>query len=303
MKVAVSVLVAVAVAAAYHLSKSNRDETAISPTAHYTGHVWVRNGLSDPRLDTTAGRILYTLLEPIMLASRIVNGPTVEQFLLARHRLIDYQIEQLIDSGKVNQILEIAAGLSPRGLKFRKRYGNKIKYIETDLPSMADLKKGLINGSLDDTHHRVLPLNLLLTHGPGSLKDLVSRMDTAAGTVIVTEGLLNYFDERNVRSMWRVISHSLGSFSYGAYISDIHLSQHSDWVIVRSFRWLLSIFVRGSVHLLFPDRLAAEWALIDTGFLSAIVHRPQDWADEVEACGFPGARLVHIITALVNPKE
>ena len=26
---------------------------SVSPTAHYTGHIWARNGLSHPALDTT----------------------------------------------------------------------------------------------------------------------------------------------------------------------------------------------------------------------------------------------------------
>ena len=32
-----------------------RDSTAISPTAHYTGQVWSRNGLSHPELATREG--------------------------------------------------------------------------------------------------------------------------------------------------------------------------------------------------------------------------------------------------------
>jgi hypothetical protein len=35
---------------------------AISPTAHYTSHVWVRNGLSHPELDTWEGRVLFGTL-------------------------------------------------------------------------------------------------------------------------------------------------------------------------------------------------------------------------------------------------
>jgi len=31
----------------------------IGPTAHYTGYVWARNGLSHPELNTTEGRILF----------------------------------------------------------------------------------------------------------------------------------------------------------------------------------------------------------------------------------------------------
>ena len=37
----------------------SRGSDAISPTAHYTGHVWVRNGLSHPELATREGRVMF----------------------------------------------------------------------------------------------------------------------------------------------------------------------------------------------------------------------------------------------------
>ena len=36
----------------------------IGPTAHYTGYVWARNGLSHPELSTTEGRVLFDSLQP-----------------------------------------------------------------------------------------------------------------------------------------------------------------------------------------------------------------------------------------------
>ena len=61
----------------------------ISPTAHYTGHVWARNGLSHPGLDTTEGRVMFGALQPAMAFSRTVGGPSLEAYLLARHAAID----------------------------------------------------------------------------------------------------------------------------------------------------------------------------------------------------------------------
>jgi hypothetical protein len=39
-----------------------RGPDAISPKAHYTGHVWVRSGLSHPELGTWQGRVLFWLV-------------------------------------------------------------------------------------------------------------------------------------------------------------------------------------------------------------------------------------------------
>src|SRR3954447_5685524 len=51
-----------------------RGSEAISPTAHYTGHVWVRNGLSHPRLATLEGRLFFDALTPGMTVSRALGG-------------------------------------------------------------------------------------------------------------------------------------------------------------------------------------------------------------------------------------
>jgi O-methyltransferase involved in polyketide biosynthesis len=88
---------------------------AISPTAHYTGHVWSRNGLSHPALSTREGELLFASLQPAMVASRALGGPSLEPDLMARHLAIDARVEQAIESGAATQVLEVAAGLSPRG--------------------------------------------------------------------------------------------------------------------------------------------------------------------------------------------
>ena len=68
------------------MSVLGRGSDAISPTAHYTGHVWARNGLSHPALDTWQGRVLFETVRPAMILSRSLGGPTLESYLLARHR-------------------------------------------------------------------------------------------------------------------------------------------------------------------------------------------------------------------------
>ena len=90
----------------------------ISPTAHSTGYVWARNGLSHPELATREGRVLFEALQPAMLASRATGGPTLESYLLARHRAIDALLERAIEAGEVSQVIEVAGGLSPRGWRF-----------------------------------------------------------------------------------------------------------------------------------------------------------------------------------------
>src|SRR5262245_35856576 len=108
----------------------------ISPTAHFTGYVWYRNGLGDPALRTRTGQLLVAAFSPTDRAARLAGGPALEDVLLGRHLVIDERLAQAIDRGEVEQVLEVAAGLSPRGLRFTRRYRDRLHYIEGDLPAM-----------------------------------------------------------------------------------------------------------------------------------------------------------------------
>jgi O-methyltransferase involved in polyketide biosynthesis len=89
-----------------------RGPDAISPTAHYTGQVWVRHGLSHPELATWEGRLLFNALRPTMTVSRRLGGPTLEGLLLARHRVIDDLLRRVIEGGRIGQVIEPACGMS-----------------------------------------------------------------------------------------------------------------------------------------------------------------------------------------------
>ena len=119
------------------MSETSRGSDAIGPTAHYTAHVWARNGMSHPALTTSTGRVLFNATRPTMAVSKAMGGVTLEEFLLARHRLIDHLLDAAIEEGRVGQVLEIACGLSPRGWRFAGRFGDQIDYVEADLPAMA----------------------------------------------------------------------------------------------------------------------------------------------------------------------
>lgn len=266
----------------------------IGPTAHYTGYVWARNGLSHRELATTEGRILFDSLQPAMLASRALGGPTLEEYLLARHRAIDALLERAIERDGVGQVIEVAAGLSPRGWRFIQRYGERLVYVEADLPEMAERKRAALErmGSLSD-RHRVRDVDALRDDGPGSLAAVFAELDERAGLAIITEGLLGYLPPDAVAGMWRRFATGLGRFSTGRYISDVHMGG-AVTPPVRVFRVLLSGFVRGRVYLHFGDPDEAVAALHDAGFGQAEVRRA---GDIVNGAGGRNSRLAHILEA------
>jgi O-methyltransferase involved in polyketide biosynthesis len=245
----------------------------ISPTAHYTGEVWRRAGLSHPWLGTREGRVMVDALHPLMVVSGALGGPSLERYLLARHRAIDALLSEAIERRGVSQVIEIAAGMSARGWRFANRYTEALTYVEADLPAMAQRKRRALAriGSLSDTH-RVAEIDALREVGPGSLAELGSALEPGRGLAIVTEGLLGYLPMDEVLALWRRIVRTLGAFPAGCYLSDLHLGSVQS-PAVRFFRRLLAGFVRGQVYLHFEGAEAAESALRDAGFATAAVRR------------------------------
>jgi O-methyltransferase involved in polyketide biosynthesis len=269
----------------------------IGPTAHYTGYVWARNGLSHPELATTEGRILFDSLQPAMLLSQAIGGPTLEAYLLARHRAIDAALQRAIEHAGITQVIEVACGLSPRGWRFANRYGERLRYIEADLPDMAARKQAALQrmGSLTE-HHQVRDVDALKDDGPGSLAAVSAELEEQQGLAIITEGLLGYLPTDAVTRIWRRFAAALGVFAGGRYISDLHLGG-AITPPVQAFRLLLSAFVRGGVYLHFDDAAGAESALRAAGFATAQV-RPA-----IEVTGpreRPGSRLANILEASTN---
>jgi O-methyltransferase involved in polyketide biosynthesis len=270
---------------------------AVSPTAHYTGETWVRNGLSHPGLATWQGRALHRALAVPLAASRTVGGPTLEGLLLARHRIIDSILEERIEGG-VSQVVEAACGMSPRGWRFAQRFGDRLTYVEADLPAMARRKREALEriGSLGE-HHRVADLDLLRQSGPGSLEALAETLDPTQGLVIVTEGLLTYLDDETVDALWSRLATVLGRFSKGVYLSDLRFARRDRGVPERAFDVILSAFVRGKVHAYRGDETTAEAALRDAGFEEARLHRGDEHPAAGEARRDPGAGVICVIEA------
>jgi O-methyltransferase involved in polyketide biosynthesis len=276
--------------------KPSLGSDAVSPTAHYTGEAWVRNGLSHSRLATWQGRVLFDVLRPPIALSRALGGPTLEGLLLARHRIIDSVLEQLIETGVVGQVIEAASGMSPRGWRFSERYGDRLSYIEGDLPEMARRKRAALArmGSLSDTH-RVVELDVLSEDGPASLAEVSETLDRDRGLAIVTEGLLTYLDDPAVASIWRRFAAVLGEFPTGCYLADLRLAGRAPGVSERAFELMLTGFVRGDVYTHFADDGDAATALKAAGFQEARVHRGDDHAATADLQDDPGAALIRVV--------
>lgn len=269
-----------------------RTDAAISPTALYTGTVWLRHGLSHPAFATSTGQAMWTGLAGPRRVVELLGGPHFDALLLARHHAIDTLLGQAIEAGEVTQVVELAAGLSPRGWRFASRHGPDLTYVETDLPDMARRKADLLGrAGLMGPGHRVRAVDAF---HPESLRALAGDLDPDQGTAVITEGLINYFPTADVLALWRSIAESLHRFPRGLYLSDIHLGESAD-AVTATAKALITAFVRGSVYLHFADEHDAALALADAGFDDAELLRPSSF--DAEASRKPGVDRNLIVRA------
>ncbi len=275
---------------------ARNDSARISPTAHYTGFVWYRNGMSHPAFRTRRGWMLFQALRPLTGAYVRTGGPSLEQMLLARHKVIDRLLEDAIEAGRVGQVLEVAAGLSPRGVGFAERHP-ELTYVEADLPGMVARKRRVLDrAGLGPPNLQLVEVDALADGGPLSLEAVAgSRLRPGVGTAIVTEGLLGYFPGDVVDALWRRFARLLHGYPSGLYLSDLHLGESARLPGVRLFRQLLSLFARGRVHLHFDGAEEVCRALAGAGFDGAEARDAGRLSVEL---GIPGLERVRVVAVL-----
>lgn len=232
-----------------------------------------------------------------LAASKALGGPTLDGPLLARHRIIDSILDDLIRGG-VSQVVEVACGMSPRGWRFTEQFGERLTYVEADLPEMAQRKREALARmkSLTD-RHRVVGFDVLQEGGPDSLEALVETLDPAEGLAIVTEGLLTYLDDDSVDALWTRVATALGRFSKGVYLSDLRFAKRGRGLSERTFDVILGAFVRGKVHAYRGDEATAVAALRSAGFEEARLHRGDRHPAAADARSDPGSSAICIIEA------
>ncbi|HPT30069.1 MAG TPA: class I SAM-dependent methyltransferase [bacterium] len=138
----------------------------------------------------------------------------------ARHKLID----KLILQTGFDQVLELAAGFSSRGLSMSK--DNNFNYVEVDLPSVISEKEQIIKEIAED-HNFPIPNNLHFAPANvlnfAELEEATSHFDKTKPLAIINEGLLRYLTLEEKAQVGKNIHRLLEKYG-GAWItSDISL--------------------------------------------------------------------------------
>jgi len=271
----------------------------ISPTAHYTGYTWFAHGLSHPAFVTPSGRWMYRALAPANRVLALAGRADLEGYLLARHRILDGLLREAIRAGQIEQVIEIACGLSPRGHRFSREFGESITYVEADLPAMAARKRAIVAQlGGDERRHRVVAIDALSDAGPQALAAIAADLEPGRGLAIVTEGLINYLAHTEVMALWRRIAQTLARFPRGMYLSDLTVASDLGG-LERWFARALGGFVRGRVHVPFLDEEELRTALADCGFSPVRLCDPVRCPELAAPGDARSGRLVRIVAAEV----
>ncbi len=274
-------------------TRCERNSAAISPTALFTSHVWTSAGLGEAPLEGPVARVAGRVGAVRGRALDRVGAPRFETFLLARHQLIDHLLVEAIEAGRVTTVVELAAGLSPRGLRMTSRFPS-VDYVEVDLPAMAERKRKRVlrNGSGRSGRLRVEAADVF----DGSLDEVFASIDPTRGVAVVTEGLINYFPTDAVLDLWARLVAATDHRPQVCYFSDLHLDGVAG-PVDRLIAAGLGVAVRGRVHFHFEDAPAAEAALLACGFGTAKVHLPSTYAALLPDTGRIGADRVRVVSA------
>ena len=283
----------------------SKNSSSISFTAYYTGEVWRQQGLSSPIFSTPTGQLLYQLGRPAEALAQRLAGTSIGTTLLQRHQIIDAVVKQAIEQHGVSQIVEIACGLSPRGVRLRQCYPH-LHYIEADLPDMAAHKRRLLqhNGLLS-VAHQVVDLDILQLDGPLSVSHIFAeRLDPQRPTLVITEGLVNYFELAVITGFWQRLAQALSLFPKAAYVTDLYpnLSWHPIVKLSHVFKRGLALATRSTVSLHFDDHDAIERGLMDCGFESVKVHIPEAYYDVLPIPSSRVASLVRVVECWMPSK-
>ena len=198
---------------------SKAKDKDLGVTALYTGHAWAWGEVPGAELFATRqGRDVFNATNLVMGAARMVRRdlPSLRHGLVQRHAIIDGILTDMRAAG-CRQVLELAAGLSPRGAVASD--DPALRYVEVDLPPMIAHKRALLERSERGREVAARP-NLVLVGADVAELDIAAQL--APGPVLViAEGLLMYLDAAAQTALWTRLADVIRARPGSALVFDL----------------------------------------------------------------------------------
>lgn len=265
----------------------------ISITAHFTAQVWAREGLPWAAcFDTSRGRWIHRLMTPSRAVLSRLGYTTLPQRLVQRHRILNALVEQL----RPVQLIELGAGLSPRGLTFSQTHAAAA--IDVDLPAMIAYKRERLPAELPPGY-RLAGVDLVRSED--YFQDIGANV--AGPTVVVSEGLLNYFPLDVQRRLLGRIVLLLRACGGGTFLYDTYHQADIDrlGVVGQAMRRFICTGARTRDAELMPDGAASEHMLREAGFDAVTLHRVEPWQQRLHLAGGRRESAFVLFEAAVAP--
>ena len=116
--------------------------------------------------------------------------------MIARTKLIDDLIQASVAKG-CDCVINLAAGLDTR--PYRLELPNSIRWIEADLPALIEEKEQLLADARPRCHLRRISVDL--TDAGARVLALRDAVTPSTQALVITEGLLGYLDDAQVRAL------------------------------------------------------------------------------------------------------
>lgn len=271
----------------------------IGPTAHFTAQAWRRAGFDEADLfDTWLGRLGYDAAWAGSLPLRLLRQPA--GYALPNLHLRHHWLEQRLDAIAPGLVVEIGAGLSPRGLVYARRHPH-MQYVEVDLPNMVAAKKRRLRTTPLPDNYRLETLDLLASDFVAAARALARPGDGPC--VVITEGVVDYLSFGHRRMAWEQIAALLASIGGGHYLLDLHVHarlREFGLFTDAMFAVLEGVTGHGFHHNLFDTTDEALALLRQSGFSDAAVLETTA-LDAGELPVPPRGRFFELIEAQVQP--
>ena len=149
--------------------------------------------------------------------------------------------------------------------------------------------------------HVRLACNILDEAGPQSIEALLAGLDSSKKTLIITEGLVNYFDLATIRKVWSRMASAMKSFPQARYVTEVYpkLEQHPSYKYVKVAQKVVGFFTQGEYPLHYGSNEAMQQGFLEDGFTQVSVSAPEDYYNTLDMPTSSRPSLVRLVVAEV----
>lgn len=131
------------------------------------------------------------------IVNTLRRGKSQSWSMVVRTKLLDDILLRALNSGSIDVVLNLAAGLDTR--PYRLPLPADLRWVEVDLPEMIDYKAQMLAAETPRCRLERVTLDLA---NVSARRELFARLNADAGGIfVITEGLLIYLEEEQVAAL------------------------------------------------------------------------------------------------------